>query len=322
MELFLSIFVFAIALAILVKGADFLIDGAVALARHVGVSDFIIGLLLVAFGTSFPELVVSVISSVKGQGEIAIGNVIGSNIANIFVGLGLASLFIPLSATREFVRREIPVNFLVTLLLFFSMNRINSTFHLLPTLTRSDGAIFLLIFTFYLYLITLMERIERAELEFENIIPLPKALLFVVLGVSGVGIGGHFSVEKAVEIANHLGISKTFMGLFSIAVGTSLPEFVTSVVSARKGNADIVLGNIAGSNIFNICMVLGVSSLVHPIKIPKTANIHIAFLLLATSLLLLSMFVGTKRTVDRKEGILFLLLYITYIVVAFRIEKI
>ena len=330
----MNLVIFSIALFVLAKSADMLIDGAVSLAKHIGVSDFVIGLSLVAFGTSFPELVVSLFAVLKGKSDVVVGNVIGSNIANILLGLGIASLIYPMSAQKSFVLREIPINLLITFVFFFAANDL--TYLLSPSperISRSEGFVLLVIFVFYIYLLKIMVEEESflgkedtgligESAEKGEKMPLLKTLLFVVFGIAGISLGGNFTVDSAVSLVRGLGLSETFSGLFFIAVGTSLPEIITTTTASFKKNADIAMGNIAGSNIFNISLVLGLAGVISPVKVPDTVNFHFLFLLIANSLLISSMFFGRKRLITKWEGALFIFIYCVYIALSVVAERV
>ena len=329
----INLVVFSVALFVLAKSADMLIDGAVSLAKHIGVSDFVIGLSLVAFGTSLPELVVSLFAALKGKSDVIVGNVVGSNIANILLGLGIASLIYPMTAQRTFVLREIPINLLITFVFFFAANDL--THFLSPSpeiISRSEGFVLLVIFVFYIYLLKIMVEEESVlgegdvvmgePTDEEKKMPLLKTLIFVVLGIAGISLGGNFTVDSAVSLVRGLGLSETFSGLFFIAVGTSLPEIITTTTASFKKNADIAMGNIAGSNIFNLSLVLGVAGIISPVRVPNTVNFHFLFLLIANSLLIFSMFFGRKRLITKWEGAAFILIYCVYITLSVFAERV
>ncbi|NPA33223.1 MAG: calcium/sodium antiporter [Aquificae bacterium] len=310
----------AVGLLFLVKGADLLIDGASALARRLGIPEFVIGLTLVAFGTSLPELTVNVTASLKGASEISLGNVVGSNIANILLILGVASLIRPLSVHATFVKKEIPVNFFLTLTLIVMANDVILNNDPVSVISRGEGLVLIITFIGYMYfLVAYLER-RNANGEGELIHPL-KALGFLVVGLVGLKLGADWTVEGAVGLAKSLGVSEAVIGLFMIAIGTSLPELFTSAVSAYRGNPDIALGNVAGSNIFNVTLVLGTSSVINAVPVPQRANIDFAVLFVATLLLLLSVMVGRRKyVIDRWEGAVFLIAYTLYVVVSWYYE--
>lgn len=312
----LTYLLFIIGFVLLIKGADFLVDGASAIARRFEISNLVIGLTVVAFGTSTPELFVNIIASAKGNTDIAIGNVLGSNIANVFFILGVSSIIYPLSVTKGTVWKEIPLSLLAAIVLGFMANDHlidNSNF---SSLTRIDGLIFLCFFTIFLYYSYSIAR----EIEgMEQLVPveqqtLVKSLFWVCAGLVGLTLGGKLIVDGAIVMAKKLGMSESLIGLTVVAVGTSLPELATSAVAAYRRNAEIAVGNIVGSNIFNVFFVLGVSSIIKPLPFQTRNNLDIGVVILSSLLLFLFMFTGKKRSLDRWEGAVFLVLYAAYIV--------
>jgi cation:H+ antiporter len=307
---------FIIGFILLIKGADFLVDGASAIARRLKVSDLAIGLTIVAFGTSTPELFVNIIASIKGNTDIAIGNVLGSNISNIFLILGISSIIFPLSVSKGTVWKEIPFSLLAVFVLGVMVND-----HLIDStgpsiLSRTDGIIFLAFFIIFIYYsFSIAKRIDGME----ELIPkkqyaLYKSLLMIFFGLVGLSLGGKWIVDGAVKFATTFGLSESLTGLTIVAVGTSLPELATSAVAAYKKNVEIAVGNVVGSNIFNIFFVLGVSSIFKPIPFSSGSNIDIGVVIIASLLLFTSMFTGKKRSLDRWEGVMFVLTYAFYIV--------
>jgi len=305
-----------IGFVLLIKGADLLVDGASSMARRFHVSDLVIGLTVVAFGTSTPELFVNIIASFRGTTDIAIGNVLGSNICNVFLILGVSSMIYPLSVTKGTVWKEIPLSLLAALLLGILAND-----HLIDkrdpsALTRVDGLVFLSFFIIFLYYsFSTAKRIEGME----DHVPskeygLGKSLLLVTLGLIGLTLGGKWIVGGAVHLAPRLGMSQSLVGLTIVAVGTSLPELATSAMAAYKKNAEIAVGNVVGSNIFNIFFVLGISSVIKSLPFQTKNHVDIGVVILASIFLFFAMFTGKKRSLDRWEGIIFLALYAGYII--------
>ncbi|MDY6879275.1 MAG: calcium/sodium antiporter [Desulfatiglans sp.] len=305
---------FAVGLVFLIKGADFLVEGASAIARRFKISDLVIGLTVVAFGTSTPELFVNVISSVKGNSEIAIGNVLGSNISNIFLILGISSIIYPLTVTKGTVWKEIPFSLLATFVLGVLANDQLIDHSEASSLTRIDGLVFLSFFIIFLYysfgiaksIEGMHDHISRKEHG------LLKSCLLVVAGLAGLSLGGKWIVDGAVYMALKLGMSESLIGLTIVAVGTSLPELATSAMAAYRRNVEIAVGNVVGSNIFNIFFVLGVSSTIKPLPFTPKNNIDIGMVILAGLLLFFSMFTGKKRTLERWEGCVFVVVYGIY----------
>jgi len=307
--LFLTGFIF------LVKGANFLIDGASSVAQKLKVSDLVIGLTVVAFGTSTPELFVNIIASIKGTTDIAIGNILGSNIANILLILGISSIIYPLAVIKGTVWRGIPLSLLAALLLGILANDQLIDKDGPSALSRIDGLVFISFFIIFMYYsFSIAKRIEGMDAHIpRKQYGLIKSLLLIILGLIGLAIGGKWIVDGAVSLALKLGVSQSLIGLTIVAVGTSLPELATSVVAALKKNPEIAVGNIVGSNIFNIFFVLGISSIIRPIPFQVKDNIDISVVILSSLLLFISMFTGKKRLIDRWEGIAFVILYVGYI---------
>ena len=311
----LTYILFVVGLLLLIKGADFLVDGAASIARSLNMSDLVIGLTVVAFGTSTPELFVNIVASAKGNSAIAIGNVLGSNIANIFLILGISSVIYPLSVTKGTVWKEIPFSLLAAIVLLFMANDQIIDNAGASGLTRIDGLIFLsffMIFIYYTY--SIAARVEGMEAH----VPAkphgwPRSLLLVISGLVGLMIGGKWVVDGAIVLATKLGMSESLVGLTIVAVGTSLPELATSAVAAYKKNLEIAVGNVVGSNIFNIFFVLGISATIKPLPFQTKNNIDIGAVILASLMLFLFMFTGKKRSLDRWEGIVFMLFYTVYI---------
>lgn len=304
-----------IGFILLIKGADFLVEGALFIARRLKVSDLVIGLTVVAFGTSTPELFVNIIASMKGNTDIAIGNVLGSNIANIFLILGVSSIIFPLAVGKRTVWKEIPLSLLAAILLGILANDRLIDKSDFSALTRIDGLVFISFFIIFIYYtFGIAKRIGGMEKHLlAKQYGLVKSVLLVILGLIGLALGGKWIVDGGVGFALRLGISESLIGLTIIAVGTSLPELATSVVAAFKKNAEIAVGNVVGSNIFNIFFVLGISSIIKPLPFQVKSNIDIGVAILASLLLFLSMFTGKRHLLDRWDGIIFVALYAGYI---------
>jgi len=298
---------------VLIKGADWLVNGASSLAKKHKVSDLAIGLTVVAFGTSAPEMVVNIFAAIQNHQEIVFGNIIGSNNFNLFVILGIAGLITPLAVQSSTVRREIPLSFIAVFLLFFLANDF-----LLPdrhVLSRFDGLILLAMFGLFLFYVYRQLRADPAETKDLDLVHShAKIWLLILAGLAGLVIGGRLVVTSAIEMATALGVSEKVIGLTIVAAGTSLPELATSVVAALKKNNDIAVGNIIGSNIFNIFLILGVSSLIRPLDFNVSFNTDLYLLGLGTIVLLLFMFTGKKRKLDRWEAALLLAVYIVYMI--------
>ena len=304
-----------VGFVLVIKGADLFVGGASALAKRLHVSDLAVGLTVVAFGTSLPELAVNVTASIQGNTGITIGNIIGSNIANILLILGIAGVICPLAVTKGTVWKEIPLSLLAALLVAFVANDrlIDGVPH--STLTRIDALVLLAFFVIFLYCSASISRaVEGADQALPKGAPTPARIaLLMIVGFVALLLGSQWVVNGAVKLANALGVRQTIVGLTIVAVGTSLPELATSAAAAYRKNADIAIGNVVGSNIFNIFFILGVSGLIRPIPFEPKANLDIAVLIVASLLLFLWMFTGKKRILDRWEAVLFLLLYTAYI---------
>lgn len=296
---------------ILIKGADWLVDGASALARKYHVSNLAIGLTVVAFGTSAPELVVNVIAAAQNHKDIVFGNIIGSNNFNLFVILGIAGIISPLVVQSSTVWKEIPLSFFATLLLFFLANDFLLSNH--QGLSRWDGMVLLLMFAAFLFYVYKQLRHDPSP---ESTPLLNYSLLkmwgLIVVGLSMLVLGGRLVVTNAVEIASLMGVSETIIGLTIVAAGTSLPELATSIVAALKKNNDIAIGNIIGSNIFNIFFILGISSIIKPLDYSIVFNRDLYLLAVGTVFLFMAMFLGKKKKLDRWEAALLLMTYVGY----------
>ncbi|MCP4346543.1 MAG: calcium/sodium antiporter [Desulfobacterales bacterium] len=306
---------FFLGFVVLVKGADLLVGGASSIARKYNISDLVIGLTVVAFGTSTPELFVNVAASLKGSTEIAIGNVVGSSIANILLILGVSSFIYPLTVTKGTVWKEIPFSLLAALILGVLANDILIDKRSLSVLTRSDGLVFLSFFIIFMYYsFGIAQNTQETEAQTpEKQHGLMKSSLLILLGFVGLTLGGKWIVDGAIFIALKFGMSESVIGLTIVAVGTSLPELATSAMASYKKNSDIAVGNVVGSNIFNIFLVLGISSTIKPLPFQPKDNIGIGVLIIAVMMLFIAMFTGMKRVVERWEGAVFLVMYTSYI---------
>jgi cation:H+ antiporter len=311
----LTYFLFLLGFVLLIKGADFLVDGASAIARRFNISDLVIGLTVVAFGTSTPELFVNIVASARGNTDIAIGNVLGSNISNVFLILGISAIIYPLSVSKGTVWKEIPFSLLAVITLGLMANDQVIDGDGSSLLTRIDGLVLLAFFTIFLYYsFSIAKAIEGLD---EHVpakaTSFVKSILLVIAGLIGLTLGGKWIVDGAVTLAKSFGMSESLVGLTIVAVGTSLPELATSAMAAYKKNVDIAVGNVVGSNIFNIFFVLGISATIKPLPFQTKSNLDIAVVTVSSLLLFLFMFTGKKRSLDRWEGIVSLFLYGGYI---------
>ena len=307
---------FAIGFVILIKGADILVAGSASIAKKYRVSDIVIGLTIVSMGTSMPELIVNILASSNGSADIAIGNVIGSNISNILLILGVAALIYPLAVKEKSVLTEIPYSLIATLLLAFLANAAFLGGEA-SVLSRQDGVILLAFFSlFMIYIIRLIRqgRTDLVEEVPDSLLPIGKSVVFVVLGILGLFFGGKWVVEGAIHIASQFGLSEKLIGLTIVAIGTSLPELVTSAVAAYRKSTDIAVANVIGSNIFNLLWVLGISAVIKPLSYDPLINADIMVLIGATCLIFFSMVIGKLNSIDRFNGVYFLLAYAAYIV--------
>jgi len=303
--------------AILIKGADWLVDGSSALARNYKISELAIGLTIVAFGTSMPEFVVNVFAAYQSHSEIVFGNIIGSNIFNLFAILGISGLIAPIIVQSSTVWKEIPLSFFAAVVLFLLAN---SIFTENAVLSRIDGAILLVFFCLFLFYVYKQLRSDNLQIEItKKKFTSFKIWSFIILGLIFLIVGGRLVVINAVKIATELRISQNIIGLTIIAVGTSLPELATSVVAALKKNNDIAVGNIIGSNIFNIFFILGISAIIKPVDYNTIFNFDLCLLGIGTVLLFGAMFSGGKKKLDRWESLILLLIYIGYTI--FLIKK-
>lgn len=300
-----------VGLVLLVKGADWLVDGASVLAKKKNVSDLAIGLTIVAFGTSAPELVVNAVAASGNYPDIVFGNIIGSNNFNLFVILGISGLIIPLSVQSSTVWKEIPYSLFAAILLFFLAN--NYLFGNSEGLSRLDAVILLVLFLGFLYYVaTQLKSDPSAEtLEVKDYSNL-KIWILIFLGLAGLVGGGKLVVDNAVAMAQSLGVSEKIIGLTIVAAGTSLPELATSVVAAMRKNTDIAIGNIIGSNIFNIFFILGVSGLIRPLAYNASFNTDLYILAGGTIFLFLAMFTGRRQLLGRWESAILLSVYLLY----------
>lgn len=324
MGLVINILILVAGFAALIKGADIFVDGSSGLAKKFKVPSLIIGLTIVALGTSLPELAVSTSAALKGANEIALSNIVGSNVFNLLMVLGVASLFREIPVDKAVIKRDFPVCLFATVLLFGmaglpiltkgGLLKANMS-DKVGELTRICGLVFIVILIIYIvYLVVDARRHPVAEEESSKLLPLWKCLLFVVLGAGLIILGGQAVVYSAQEIARTFGMTETLIGLTVVALGTSLPELVTSVVAATKGETDLALGNVVGSNLFNILLIGGVSSAIHPIAV-NAASVY-DLIILSVITLLVFLLAVTKRKINRLEGVFMVIVYIAEVVFA------
>lgn len=308
---------FAIGFVMLIKGADLLVDGSSSIAKRYGLPDMVVGLTIVSFGTSLPELIINILSSMQGQSELAIGNVFGSNVANLLLILGVTALICPLPIKRNTILTEIPFSLIATLLVGFLANATLIDNRSELYISRLDGGILLFFFVLFMVYIYNIAKTNKDEVLPDTddmpLMPMGKSILYIVLGAAGLFVGGKWVVDGAVGMAQSFGLSESFIGLTVVAIGTSLPELVTSATAAYRRNIDIAVGNVVGSNIFNLLWILGISALINPLPFDVVNNSDIIMMILASTMLILAMPFGKRNAIDRWNGIFFLATYFGYI---------
>lgn len=300
---------------LLVKGADLFVDGAAVLARALGVSPMAVGLTVVAFGTSAPELFVNIAAAISGDTELALGNVVGSNIANILLVLGISAMIRPLSVPRGTVWKEIPFSLLAAVVLWVMACDMAMDGCFFSAISRSEGLVLLGYFAVFLaYTATIAAPIDGLpHVPSVRSGRLGMTTIKLLLGFCGLLFGGRITVDSAVSLAVMLGIPSAVVGLTVIALGTSLPELTTSIIAARRGEVEIAVGNVVGSNIFNVFFVLGVSAVIKPLPFDPQGHVDMGVMTAASILLFVFMFTGRERIMDRWEGGLALLIYCLYV---------
>ena len=314
------ILLLAVGFAFLVKGADFFVEGSSSIAKKLKVPPIIIGLTIVAMGTSLPETAVSVTASLVQNNELAVSNVVGSNIFNLMFVIGVCSILTPIMVQKATVVRDIPLSLGCALvLLVLGISGLGDKAGM--TLGHADGVIFLIVFAGYIFTMVRSAMKARAagqKVEIEGVeecdnmkeLSYGKSILFLIVGAAAIAFGGDLNVDTASRIAIELGMSQTLVGLTIVSIGTSLPELVTSVVAARKNEVDMAVGNAVGSNIFNILMVLGISSAISPVALIRENIIDIVLLMVFS--VMVWIFAGTRKKIERKEGIIMVVVYLIY----------
>lgn len=319
MPIWLAFIVLIIGFVLLVKGADLFVDGSSNIAKFLGISSLVIGLTVVAFGTSLPEAAVSISSQIQGLDDVSLGNVIGSNMFNLLLILGLSALFYPLVVSKDVIKRDFPLSIFFTVILILMIVLFHSNGN--QAITRVEGLfLFLSLIAYVIYIVrhSLKEtkqnnnynELNNIEVEITTNLSKKRAIFYTVIGLIGVVGGGILVTNGAKEIALYFGMSEWLVGLTIVSIGTSLPELITSVVAAYKKEVDIAVGNIVGSNLFNVLFVLGTSSIIRPIKFNKEAFHDLLFLTGASVIVLVMAF--RKKKLDKLEGAIMLLLYIGY----------
>lgn len=319
MELLINLLLLAAGFVALIKGADLFVEGSSSVARYFKVPGVIIGLTVVAMGTSAPELAVSVSAGLRGSNEIAVSNVVGSNIFNLLMVLGICAVLKPLPVDPGIRKRDFPISLVGTLLVVVlggnlvlagKCEDIHNSTAVAGTLFRWNGLILVAAFILYLIYTIMIARKNRTESEEEARMPVGKSILFIIIGLTGIVIGGQLVVNSAKTLAAIWGMSETLIGLTIVAIGTSLPELVTSIVASCKGQNGMAIGNVVGSNIFNLFLILGVSGSLHPIEVTVASFVDLG-LLLGVSLIVYA-FVCSGRKVNRGEGVVMVLMYVAY----------
>ncbi|MBI2641857.1 calcium/sodium antiporter [Candidatus Roizmanbacteria bacterium] len=306
---------FIIGFFLLIKGADILVDGSASIAKKLKISSIVIGLTIVAFGTSAPEFIVNIFASVQGNSEIAIGNILGSNIANILLILGISAIIYPITAKKNTILKEIPLSLLAAVVLGLMANDMIIDGASFSGITRIDGFILLSFFIIFLYYTFGITKSDTDIVEEEiKVFSYHKAIIFIILGLAGLVIGGKWIVDGAVQIAEFFNVSQSLIGLTIVAIGTSLPELATSAMAAYKKQSDIAIGNVVGSNIFNIFWILGASAVIRPLPFNTSSNGDIAITIFASIVLFLVMFIGKKRIIERWQGVFMVTTYVGYVV--------
>ncbi len=300
-----------IGLFILIKCADLFVEGCSNLAKSFGIPPLIVGLTIVGFGTSAPETAVNITASLQGMNDISIGNVVGSNIFNLLFILGISSFFGKLKANKEIIKRDFPYAILACIVMFilsvgFFINGGSS-----GTITTTNGCILLIFLGIYLYIL-IISAVKSVKQKEEKIKFKPKNIFLIIIGLAGIIFGGKIVVQSAIDIANMLNVSQTVIALTIVAIGTSLPELVTSLVATKKGEVDIAIGNVVGSNIYNIFFILGIASIINPLMFNLESFIDIIVMLVSTIMAYILIF--KDKTVDKKKGIVFFSAYILYMI--------
>lgn len=320
---FLNILILVVGFVALIKGADWFVDGSSALAKRFHVPGLIIGLTIVAFGTSAPELAVSTLAAFQGSNEIAISNVVGSNIFNLLCVLGVCALIYPVSVEKAVIKRDFPVTIAVTVLVlagtcfasFTSGKWLKVSMNAnVGVVTRILALVLLVLFVAYIAYLIVLSKKNPVEEETGKIFPLGKSILLILVGIVLIVLGGQAVVYAAKFIARSFGMTETLIGLTIVAIGTSLPELVTSIVAAKKGETGMAIGNVVGSNIFNMMFILGISSLINPVTV-NAASLCDMIILTFVSIIVF-IFSLTRNTIERKEGLVMIIIYVADMIFA------
>ena len=318
MSIFLTVILIIIGFGLLIKCADLLVDSSSSIAKKFHIPEIIIGLTIVSIGTSLPELIVSLKSAMSGHSDMSVGNVVGSNVCNLLLILGLASTINPIKFKKETRLIEIPICLVLTIIFGILCNTNN-------IISRPESILLIILFTIFIgYTIIMGKKGEKFDKEEGEIIEqkeeksetsILKNIIFIILGIIGLKVGGDLVVDNSIIVAKFFNISEQIISLTIVAIGTSLPELVTSVVAAIKGNSDISIGNILGSNIFNMALIIGISSLINPITYNLVYNFEIGILIIASIVLALFPIIPPKNKMSRMNGIIYLTMYAVYTII-------
>ena len=311
--LVLQFLILIVGFVILIKGADWLVKGGSSIATRFGISSIVIGLTIVAFGTSAPELLVNVLASLRGNSGIVVGNVLGSNIANILLILGISAIIYPLAIKKGTVFIQVPLALLSVVAMGVVANDVLIDGGAGNFITRIDGILLLLFFAIFIYYSFSIARV-KGESERVEEYSLNKSILFLFIGMASLAIGGELVVRSAVSIATFFGVSESLIALTIVSIGTSLPELATSVIAALNKKPDIAVGNVIGSNIFNTFWVLGFSAIIRPVSFAPMLNVDVLFLVFITVLLFVYMFLGKRDVIQKWQGVSLTFLYVVYII--------
>lgn len=314
--MFIQVLILIGGLALIIFGAEYLVNGSSSIARRAGISEFVIGLTIVGMGTSTPEMVVSFMGALGGNADIAIGNVVGSNIFNVLLILGITAMILPMNITKSNIKQDIPINLAVTALLIIL--GLNATIFGMGEnkLSRVDGAIFLLLFIGYIIFSFKNNKAEENESN-DKVYSIPVSIIMVAGGLAALIFGGRLFVDSATLIAKMAGVSDKFIAITLLAGGTSAPELATCIIAAMKKKGQLALGNIIGSNIFNILLILGGSALIQPLNFNSMDYVDLGVVFLSTLLVLVSAYTGEKNKLDRKDAVIFLGVEIAYTIYLF-----
>ncbi len=313
MTAWVSLLAIVAGLVLLTAGAEVLVRGSASLAKRLAVAEIVIGLTIVAFGTSTPEMVVNIVASAQGRSQIVFGNITGSNLSNILLILGISGLIYPITIQRNTVWKEIPFSLLITLVLLLLVNDRWEPTCSADVLSRGDGLVLLLLLVLFMVYVLGIAPAELSDQFNVKVYSSKVSLVLMVVGLVVLAVGGRLCVGGAVSLARHLNLSEKFIAATIIAIGTSLPELATSAVAAFRRHSDIAVGNIIGSSVFNILAVLGVSAVIRPVSYPDGFNADMGILVAATLFLFVVMFTGKRHRLDRWEAALMLLGYAGYI---------